>query len=49
MAGLHEGYVQPFFSHGMLVCLSDGAESLENEETRLPVARASSAIYLSVI
>ena len=43
IAGFHEGSVQPFFSHGMLVYLSDGTESLRNEETRSPVARASSA------
>jgi len=47
--------VQPFVVHGMLMYLSNGAESLGNEETRLPVASALSAwtgfyiMYLSVI
>ena len=44
--------MQPFVVHGMLVYLSDGAESLGNEETRVPVVRASwpgpESIYLDL-
>ena len=40
--------MQPFVVHGMLAyLLSDGAESLGNEATRLPVARASLDLRIS--